>query len=436
MMDSESTEKPKRSLRKRPESLGTTLCDDSKQFAPAKSHSNQSLHLTPKNKLQPTEGKRIWAEIDLNALQENLASVKKVLGNKKILLAIKADAYGHGAKEIAAQLDAKVDMFGVAGIEEGINLRTNGKITAPILILSPIPYYEIDALFNHNLTPSITEIEFARRLALEAKKQAKPIKVHIEVDTGMGRTGLPYEEAADTIVELNSNPYLKVEGVFTHFPAADVDFSFTNQQIEKYSSLIESLNQVGVKPIIRHVANSAGFLNFSASHFDMIRPGLVIYGINPNSATSQTISLNPVMSLRSRIVNLRKIPKGQSISYERTYFTKRDSLIAVITAGYGDGYPWSLSNNAEVLVSEDRAKVVGNVCMDLTMIDVTDIPNVKIGDVVTLMGSSGKETISANDLANWAKTIPYEIITRISPRVPRVFIQDQTVLRVRDLLNL
>jgi alanine racemase len=383
-----------------------------------------------------SESQRIWAEIYLDALDENLMAVKKLLGNKKILLAIKADAYGHGAKEIAVHLDGKVDMFGVASLEEGIDLRTNGKIISPILVLSPIPYSGIDSLFEYNLSPSISEREFAQILTQAAKQREKPIKVHVEVDTGMGRTGLSIDEAVETITQINTGSYLEVEGVFTHFPAADNDFPFTRQQIEKYVNLTESLTKKGVKPIIRHVANSAGFLNFAESYFDMIRPGLIIYGICTNQATQQIASLKPVMSLRTRIVNLRKIPKGNSISYERTYFTKRDSLIAVVTTGYGDGYPWSLSNNAEVLVAGQRAKVVGNVCMDLTMIDVTPIQKVKIGDTVTLIGKDRNDTITVNELAGWAKTIPYEVITRISPRVPRVFIKEEKIQKVRDLLNL
>lgn len=382
------------------------------------------------------EAQRIWAEINLDALDNNLNAVKKLLGNKKILLAIKADAYGHGAKEIAIHLDGKVDMFGVASLEEGINLRTNGNIITPILVLSPIPYSGIGALFEYNLTPSISEKEFAQRLIQEAKKLEKPIKVHVEVDTGMGRTGLSLDEALVTITQINNRSYLDVEGVFTHFPAADNDFTFTRQQIEKYVKLTEFLNKSGVKPIIRHVANSAGFLNFAESYFDMIRPGLIIYGISPNQTSQQIAALKPAMSLRTRIVNLRKIPKGNSISYERTYVTQRDSLIAVVTTGYGDGYPWVLSNNAEVLVAGQRAKVVGNVCMDLTMIDVTDIQKLKIGDMVTLIGKDGNDTITVNELAGWAKTIPYEVITRISPRVPRVFIKEEKVQKVRDLLHL
>lgn len=402
------------------------------QSAPAiESPAGQIIDITSQRETQ-----RIWAGINLDALDENLKTVKKVLGNKKILLAIKADAYGHGAKEIAAHLDGKVDMFGVAGIEEGINLRTNSKIHSPILVLSPIPYSGIEALFTYNLTPSITEKEFAWVLALAAKKYNRPIKVHIEVDTGMGRTGLSLTEALETITKINAFPYLIVEGIFTHFPAADSDLSFSQEQIDKFTQLTESLAKAGSRPVIRHIANSAGFLNFPQSYFDMIRPGLIIYGIQPNHNTNLTLDLKPVMSLRSRVVNLRQVPKGTSISYDRTYVTKRDSLIAVITAGYGDGYPWSLSNTGEVIVSGKRAKIVGNVCMDLTMIDVTDIEGVKIGDIVTLIGTAGDETISVNEVAHWAKTIPYEIITRISPRVPRLFIKQGRIQKIRDLLSL
>ena len=200
--------------------------------------------------------------------------------------------------------------------------------------------------------------------------------------------------------------------------------------------MLESLANNGVDNIIRHIANSAGILNFPDSYFDMIRPGLIVYGINPLLNKNHMITLKPVMSLRTKVVNLRNIPKGTSISYERTYYTKRDSIIAVVTAGYGDGYPWALSNKGEAIVSGHKVKIVGNVCMDLTMLDVTDISKVNIGDTVTLIGSSCKEIISVNDLAKLAKTIPYEIITRISPRVPRVFIKQGKIQKIRDLLHL
>ncbi len=387
---------------------------------------------------------RIWAEIDLNALRNNLSIIKQTLGNKKILLAIKADAYGHGAKEIALELQNDVDMLGVAGVEEGISLRYGG-VNVPILVLSPIPYFEIDLLWEYNLIPTVSEMEFARFLQESTKVKGANIHIHIEVDTGMGRTGLDYEKSLEQIIEISTYKSLIIDGIFTHFPSADSDPEFTKQQIGKFQNLCEKLNQSGITNFIRHASNSAGFLNYPYADFDMIRPGLSVYGIYPkNTITdSRSITLNPVMSLRSRIVNLRYIPQGCSISYDRNYFTDKDSIVAVITAGYGDGYPFALKNG-EVLIqlaSESggptrRAKIIGNICMDLIMIDVTDIHGIKIGDIITLMGSTNGETISAYDLAKWANTIPYEITCRISPRVPRVFIKEQKIVAMRNLLRL
>lgn len=377
-------------------------------------------------------GARIIAEIDLDALAANLEAVNTLLGNKKILFAIKADAYGHGAKEIAWELKDKIDMFGVASIDEGTALRINGIQETPILILSPIPYSEIPALFEYRLTPTVTESAFACLLAEEARKRNSALSIHIEVDTGMGRTGIDISEAKNFVYQLINESSLTIEGIFTHFPAADSDLDFTKNQIKEFSLFLTELEKE--KGFIAHTANTAAFLNFPESHFDMIRPGLILYGILPRDQHNlgKTISLQPVMSLRSQIVNLRSIPKGRSISYERNYFTSRDSLIAVISAGYGDGYPYNLSNCGKVIINGTRAPIVGNVCMDLTMVDVTDIPGVKIGDVVTLLGEDNNEKITANELADWAKTIPYEITCRISPRVPRAFIKNRSIFKVRN----
>jgi alanine racemase len=387
---------------------------------------------------------RIWAEIDFNALRNNLNLIKQTLGNKKILLAIKADAYGHGANEIASELQNDVDLLGVAGVEEGISLRYGG-INTPVLILSPIPYFEIDLLWEFNLMPTIGEMDFAKYLFESTKKIGADIHVHIEVDTGMGRTGLDYDKALEQIQEIASYTSLIIDGVFTHFPSADSDLDFSKEQIGKFNNLCDKLNQSGINNFLRHASNSAGFLNFPNADFDMIRPGLSVYGIYPKKSVNdiRKISLEPVMSLRSRVVNLRFVSQGQSISYDRKYFTKRDSIIAVITAGYGDGYPFALQNGEVIIhVSEGseihskRAKIVGNICMDLIMIDVTGLHGVKIGDIVTLMGAANNEKISAYDLAKWANTIPYEITCGISPRVPRVFLKDQKIASIRNLLRL
>jgi alanine racemase len=387
---------------------------------------------------------RIWAEINFNALRNNLNTIKQTLGNKKVLLAIKADAYGHGAKEIALELQNDVHMLGVAGVEEGISIRYGG-VNTPILVLSPIPYSEIESLWEYDMMPTIGEMDFARSLYDSTKKKGGNIHVHVEVDTGMGRTGLDYEKALEQIQEIANYKSLIIDGIYTHFPSADTDLDFTRQQIGRFNNLCDKLNQSGISNFLRHASNSAGFLNFPNADFDMIRPGLTVYGIYPkNSLNDQRhITLTPVMSLRSRVVNLRFVSQGQSISYDRKYFTKRDSIIAVITVGYGDGYPYALKNgeviiqtaNASMFPSK-RVKIVGNICMDLIMLDVTDIPGIKIGDLVTLLGTSHNETINAQELAKWANTIPYEITCRISPRVPRVFMKDEKIVSVRNLLRL
>lgn len=381
---------------------------------------------------------RIWAEVDFDALHRNLDEVRRKVGACRVMLAVKADAYGHGLREVAKEASGKVDMLGVASVEEGISIRLAG-IATPVLVLSPIPYGEIPLLFDHNLTPSVTEAEFAHRLSAEAARRGTTGGLHIEVDTGMGRTGVDIEPAAGFITEVASLPGLDIEGVFTHFPAADSDIDFSRRQLALYSRLQEQLNRAGVKAYIRHSANSAGLLNVPGSWFDMVRPGLVVYGILPDSYQSgqreSGLALVPVMSLRSRIVNLRMIPAGRSISYERGWFTKRDSRIAVITAGYGDGYPYSLKNRGEAIVRGHRAPIVGNVCMDLTMLDVTDVPDAAIGDPVTLLGSAEGDTITANELARWAETIPYEIVCRVSPRVPRVYLRGGKTVLTRTLLD-
>jgi len=381
---------------------------------------------------------RIWAEINLDALNNNLNEVRRHAGACKVMLAIKADAYGHGLREVAQEVADRIDVFGVASTEEGITLRLGG-IKNTILVLSPIPYHEIPALFEHDLTPSVTETEFARRLSAEAVRRGASIGFHVEVDTGMGRTGVEAVTAGRFVAGVAELPGLELKGVFTHFPAADSDMDFTRHQLQAYEKLMLRLNRLGISGYLRHSANSAGFLNLPGSRYDLIRPGLIIYGILPDSYQSgfrtSELKLAPVMSLRSRIVNLRDIAAGRSLSYERSYFTRRDSRIAVITAGYGDGYPYSLKNRGKAMVCGSRAPIVGNVCMDLTMLDVTDIRDAQIGDTVTLLGSADGDTIAANELAAWAETIPYEIICRVSPRVPRVYLRGGRVEKTRTLLD-
>lgn len=381
---------------------------------------------------------RIWAEIDLDALNHNVEQVRRHTGNSRLLVAVKADAYGHGLREVARELSDKVDAFGVASVEEGISLRKAG-IGNSIVVLSPATYGEIPDLFEFWLTPSVTEPGFAERLSEEAQHRRTSLGVHVEVDTGMGRTGVSLSEALDFVPRVAELPGLRLEGVFTHFPAADTDLVFTEKQVADYRQLLATLRDRGIENLVAHAANSAGLMNVRSSHLDMVRPGLIVYGILPESfqqGRRRTLfDLKPVMNLRSRIVNLREFAAGMSISYERNFITSRRSRIAVITAGYGDGYPYAIRDHGQVIVSGRRVPVVGNVCMDLTMLDVTDIPQVSINDEVTLLGSAGKETITASELASWANTIPYEVLCRVSPRVPRIYLKAGHVVRVRNLLD-
>lgn len=382
---------------------------------------------------------RVWAEIDLDALRHNIAEVRREIGTRQLLFAIKADAYGHGLREVAKASYQLVDAYGVASIEEGVACRLAGVIDTPILVLSPILEEGISELIEYQLTPTVTELSFARVLSKLATSSNTTIPVHVEVDTGMGRTGVSVTEALDFILQVVRLPGLTLAGVFTHFPAADTDLHFTKFQVKSYNRLLEQLTEKGIGSFLRHAANSAGCLNIPESHLDMIRPGLILYGIMPLSYhfghRHSSLNLKPVMTLRSRIVNLRDFPAGTSISYERSYFTTRPSRIAVISVGYGDGYPHSLTNKGYCLLHGKKAPVVGNVSMDLTMLDVTDIPEAKLNDTVTVLGSADGQKICANELALLAGTIPYEIVCRVSPRVPRVYLTNGKVTHIKTLLH-
>ncbi len=378
---------------------------------------------------------RAWAEIYLDRLVNNFKIIKKAVGNKKIMAAIKADAYGHGAIEVAKTLQRLgVDMFGVASIEEGIELRLAG-IRTKIVILSPIMDEQIDECIEYNLIPTISEIAFFERLNKKLMHYRKPILVHIEVDTGMTRTGFPYDKSLDVFKKILSSQYIKIEGIFSHFPLADSDGAFSREQIKKFSYLIAQLDSMKIRPKFVHLANSSGIFRYPQSHFNLVRPGITLYGLKSSPEVIYNNHFKPVMSLKSKIVNIRTVPRGTPISYGHTYYTSRESRIATLSVGYGDGYPRMLSNNADVLCRGKRAKIVGTICMDLMMIDVTDIPQAKLGDIVTLIGEDGKEEIRAEELAQKCNTIVYEITTGIGPRVARVFKNKDKIVCVRNLLG-
>lgn len=377
----------------------------------------------------------MWAEIDVDALVHNYRRIREVAGQARILAAVKAEAYGHGGREVARVIEnLGAESFGVASVEEGIDLRTNGQIRRPIVILSPPPYREIEAIFDYNLTPNVTEEGFAKALAQEANRRGKVIGVHVEVDTGMGRTGVSASTAPALISLVANKPGLRLEAVFTHFPAAETDEAFTKAQIAEFDTLIERLKSEGIQVPALHSANSAGLFRYPDSRYDIVRPGLALYGIEPEGFEGK-LGLKPVMTLRARIVNLRTMPKGVSISYGRTYVLEKETLVATLSVGYGDGYPRALSNKGEVLYHGRRFPIIGTVCMDLLMVDLKEAYRAKIGDEVTLMGTDQEAVITADEVAAWADTISYEITTRISPRVPRIYKTSKRILGTRTLLG-
>jgi len=378
-----------------------------------------------------------WVEIDLDCLKENIALLKGMLDPvTQICLVVKADAYGHGSVEVArAALEAGVHMLGVATLHEAIELRC-AKVTAPTLVLSPSLHSEIDEIIAYGLRPSVSSLEFARKLSQKSQKNCKTTPFHVEVDTGMGRTGLDYDTAYGVLKELAALPNVAMEGVFTHFPDAEnEDLSFAQGQLEKFNNLISRLKEDGIAFELVHAANSAGILNVPHSFFNMVRPGLMIYGLRPAGRGASTCKAKPVMSFKSCIVQVRQVSGGSFISYGRTYRVPKDSLIGVVPVGYGHGYSWSLSNTGQMLVRGKRAPIVGRVTMDLTMLDVSDVPGVKEGDEVVLFGCQGSEEITAEEVALRAGTVSYEILCSIGKRVVRTFIRNKRPAKVITLVG-
>ena len=363
-----------------------------------------------------------WAEINLDALQHNLETIRTYVGaDKKVILVVKADAYGHGGVQVARIAQKQgVAMLGVATLHEGIELRNAG-ITIPILILGPSLTDEIEEIVTFGLRPTVCDYEFAQRFGRINQTSKSPVPVHVEVDTGMGRTGVRVDAAHDFLMQLADTPGIEIEGVFTHFPDCDTeDKTFARQQTERFSKLIKSLEASGVSLPIRHAANSAGVLSLPESHLDAVRPGLMAFGLHPPHSETR-LQLRPVMMLKSRIVQLREFEKGESVGYGRSYVIRQRSLLAAVPVGYGHGYGWQLSNRGSVLVGGKRVPILGRVSMDITMVDVSGVNGVTTGDEVVLFGTQGSEYISVDEVAAQSNTINYEVMCGIGKRVVRVF---------------
>ncbi|HET6461537.1 MAG TPA: alanine racemase [Syntrophales bacterium] len=366
---------------------------------------------------------RSWVEVDLDNFTRNWREMKRLVGpSVRILQVVKADAYGHGAIEISnVALKNGAALLGIANADEGVQLRVSG-IVAPILILSPSTGSEIDEIIKYNLMPSVSDINFARELQRKSKKADIRIPIHIEVDTGMGRGGTIHSEAFKMIEEVLAFPNVSVEGIFTHLSSSETMDTYNNMQWELFKGLLDKLEKHRIEIPVKHMANSGAILNFPMFHLDMVRPGLMSYGIYPGPETSAKADLAPVMSFKTRVVLIKEFPKGYSIGYGRSYITGKPTKIATIPVGYGDGYGRILSNQSEALVGGKRAPIVGNISMDMCTIDVSHIDNCRIGDEVVLMGGQAHEYISANEIAGKVQTISYEILCALGKRAPRVFL--------------
>lgn len=362
-----------------------------------------------------------WAEIDLSAIRYNCKQIRSILGeNTNIMAVVKANAYGHGIVEVSRVLEGlKIAYLGVATLDEALTL-LKAKIKLPILILGSVLPDEAEVAVRNNIALTLCNRELLEGLVNIAGNKLKP-KVHIKVDTGMGRIGVWHEKALEFIRNVKKQRSIETEGVYTHFSIAGRDKFFTQYQIDSFEKVISGLDKLGISVPLRHAANSIACVDWKNSHLNMVRPGIIIYGIYPKRNFQRHIELKPAFSLKTKIVFIKDTPPGRSISYGRTYITQSHTRIATIPIGYADGYGRILSNKAEVLVKGRRAPVIGKVTMDQTMIEVGHIKSVKVGDEVILIGKQKDEEIRVEKLARLSGTIPYEIVTGITSRVPRLY---------------
>lgn len=382
--------------------------------------------------------RRTWAEIDLDALSRNFRTVRNAVSPKaKVCCVVKADAYGHGAVRVAREFqDLGADWFAVSNLEEALQLRFGG-LTKPLLVLGFTPAEEAGTLAQYDISQCLYSSDYAEALSSCAQKAGATVKVHVKIDTGMNRLGFPFQDISrdeGTVEEVKracTLPGLFPEGIFTHFAVSDEGSdgdAFTMRQFGCFKEMLESLQREKIVFQVRHCANSAAVFDYPLSHLDMVRAGIVIYGLSPSGALRNRPDLVPALSLKSVVSHIKTILPGSTISYGRAYTVQRPMVVATVPVGYADGYPRSLSpgggkKGAHVLLHGRRCAVVGRVCMDQMMVDVTGLSHVSIGDTVTLIGRDGEEEITADELAAIEGTINYEVVCGLSKRVPRVYLK-------------
>jgi alanine racemase len=377
-----------------------------------------------------------WVEVDLDRFVANLRALRELAGPERgTLLVVKADAYGHGAVEIAAAAEAEgVTLLGVATLHEGIQLRQSGS-SLPIVVLSPLLASEIEEAVAHELDPTVHDLAFASALSEAAQVAGRSLRCHVELDTGMGRTGVREEEAEAFLVRLTGLPGLRLASLFTHFPDADAeDLAYSRDQLQRFEALLGRLAERGIRPPRVHAANSAAAVNLPGSRFDWVRVGLLAYGHRPPRCDAR-ITLSPVMAFKSRLVQIRDLPAGASISYARSFVTQRPTRTGVVAVGYGHGYSWLLSNRGSMLVGGRRVPILGRVTMDLTMVDLSQLPEAQVGDEVVLFGNQGGETLSLDEVARGSETLSYEVMCTIGKRVTRIYVQGGRPVKLTSLVG-
>ena len=377
-----------------------------------------------------------WVEVDIDRFTANLRAIRALGGpDREAFLVVKADAYGHGAVEIsqAAQQEG-VAALGVATLHEGIQLRRAG-CTIPVVVLSPLLVGEMEEAVAHDLDPTVPDLAVAEAVSAIATAAGRPVRCHVEVDTGMGRTGVLAGEAEDFLAKLVALPGLRLGSVYTHFPDADAeDLTFARGQVERFTALLARLGARGIRAARVHAANSAGAVNLPDSRFDWLRVGLLAYGHRPPHSEAP-IDLKPVMSFKSHLVQVRSLPAGASVSYGRTWTAGAPTRIGVVAVGYGHGYSWLLSNRGEMLVRGRRVPIVGRVTMDLTMVNLDAVPDARVGDEVVMFGEQGGESLPLAEVARGSETLPYEVMCTIGKRVTKIYLEGGRPVKLTSLVG-
>lgn len=382
--------------------------------------------------------KRTWAEVDLDAIAHNIKEIRKITNpHAKIMAVVKADAYGHGFLEVTKTLlENGADRLAVAVLQEGKQLRSRG-VTVPILILGASGEETVEDLINFDITPSVFTYEFAKALSYEAERKEKVTKIHIKIDTGMSRIGFlageNNEEIVDEIIKISKLPYIEIEGIFSHFATSDeYDKSYTLLQYERFTDVCNRLEEKGLHIPIKHICNSAGIMMYPEMHLDMVRPGVILYGMYPSDEVDKSrLDLIPAMTLKSTITHIKEVEPGRGVSYGKEYITDKKTKIATVPIGYADGYLRKLAKHGKMIVNGVKVPIIGRICMDQCMIDVTNVHNIDKGDEVIIFGREG---VTVDDLAEWLETINYEVSCVIGKRIPRIYTKDGKAVKVLNYL--